>query len=184
MLPVAIGAAEPVSFAVSSCNEYFSVDRFSARVFRYDSSGHFQGAFGRHGQGPNEFAQPTFIELLDGTTAFVSDPVRRDFTLWNVESASVRSRVPYEGAMGFVAAARGAITGTVFNRLTGTIAARWRAPAAPPQYLGEYPDVFTPRNRMASIYGFIPFACSTGYCIVFGVAFQLITELKIMLNSP
>ena len=170
MIPVAVTrlhdsdtsyVGAPVSFAVSVRNEYFIVDRFSVRVLRYDSSGQFQGRFGRQGQGPNEFMQPNFIEFVDDTTALISDPVRRDFTLWNVNvvnAPSVQSRVPYQGGLGYFAAERGAITGTVFNRLTGTIAARWRMPATQPQYLGKLPAVFAPGNRFASIYGFIPFA--------------------------
>ncbi len=148
----------PISFAVSASNEYFIIDRPSVRVLRYDSSGHFQGTLGRRGQGPNEFMQPTFIEFVDDSTVLISDPVRRDFTLWNVDSALVRSRVPHQGEMGFFAADRGSITGTVFNRLTGTVAARWRSPASQPQYLGRLPAVFAPTNRFASIYGFIPLA--------------------------
>lgn len=148
----------PISLAVSAGNDYFIIDQASIRVMRYDSSGRFQGTFGRYGQGPNEFMMPFFIELVDDSTVLVSDVGRRDFTLWNVDSVSVRSRVPYEGEIGFFAAERGIITGTVFNRLTGTIAAKWRLPATQPQYLGTLPAVFAPSNRFASIYGYIPLA--------------------------
>lgn len=148
----------PVSFAVSVRNEYFIVDRFSVRVLRYDSSGRFAGGFGRQGQGPNEFMQPNFIEFADDTTALISDPVRRDFTLWNIGKPLVRARVPYQGGLGFFSAGRGTITGTVFNRVSGTIAARWHLPATQPQYLGKLPAVFAPSNRFANIYGFIPLA--------------------------
>ena len=148
----------PVSFAVSVRNEYFIVDRFSVQVLRYDSSGQFQGKLGRNGQGPNEFMQPTFIEFVDDTTILISDPSRRDFTLWNVNTSVLQSRVPYRGGLGYFQADRGTITGTVFDRLTGTIAARWRLNAMQPQYLGKLPAVFAPGNRFASIYGYIPVA--------------------------
>ncbi len=101
---------------------------------------------------------PAFMESVDDTTLLVSDIGRRDFTIWDVGSSAVRLRVPYQGEMGFFAVHRNTITATVFDRLSGTIAAKWRLPATQPQYLGTLPAVFAPTNRFASIYGPIPLA--------------------------
>ena len=147
----------PIYLAVSSRNEYLVVDRYSLRVSRFDSVGQFKGTFGREGYGPNEFKQPAFLQLVDDTTALVVDRLRRDFTLWNVNSSSVVARVPIEGEPGPFIAVGGSITGAVFDRFRGTIAARWRRLDSAPEHLGTLPAAFAPTNRFATIYGHIPF---------------------------
>lgn len=138
----------PIYLAVSSRNEYFVVDRYSLRVSRFDSAGQFKGTFGREGFGPNEFKQPAFLQLVDDTTALVVDRLRRDFTLWNVNSSSVVARVPIEGEPGPFVALGGSITGAVFDRFGGTIAARWRRLDSAPELLGTLPAAFAPTNRL------------------------------------
>lgn len=147
----------PVKLAVSARGDYFVAEATGIRVLHYDASGRFLDVIGGYGYGPDEFVQPAFLVAVDDSTLLISDQLRRDVILWDLQHHRARLRLPYSGMPGFYVVENGAITGTVYDPGRGTIATRWRLPSTQGQQLGTLPAVFM-RNNFFAIYGQIPLA--------------------------
>ncbi len=102
--------SEPIGLITSSDGTRFVLDAKDMRVMRFDRDGSYLGSFGREGEGPGEFSQPTALAMLPGEIILVADGGNRRLSQYTTDGLFLDS-VTLQRALGQIRTDR---TGTVY----------------------------------------------------------------------
>ena len=83
--------ARPCAVEIGYDGSRYVLDENEARIVRYGPDGRFMGSFGRKGEGPGEFDQPTDLEQLPNGTLVVADWVGMRISFFSPEGDFIRS---------------------------------------------------------------------------------------------
>lgn len=117
----------PCAMAFGSDGTRYILDHGDARILRFAPDGSYAGSFGRRGQGPGEFSDPTDLEMLPDDTLVVADWSSMRISFFSPEGKFIRSfkRQRYAGQIAVVGGDRLYVheqprTLQVATRFTGT----------------------------------------------------------------
>lgn len=77
--------AEPNDLAIAPDGSFFIADKFAKRVHHFARNGQFIRPFGRSGEGPGEFANPSYMAFAGDSLLFVVD--RSEIEIFDMKTA-------------------------------------------------------------------------------------------------